>query len=403
MADVSAIRNLANEGINLTKDVMGKVMKSVRGNDKRFFNSSKKGEVGEWKKKLHSLDVSEVTNAMKCVIAAMTIGTDVSMLFPDVISCIHDKTLELKKLVYLQLCLFILICRYLINYAKAKPELIILAVNTFVRDCDDPNPLIRALALRTMACIRVQKIVEYLIMPLGKCIDDVDPYVRKTAAICIGKFYDMDPQRCEDEGFIERLRRMIGDSSPMVVANAVASLSDISETIGRDVLRLKPKIVNKLLAALNECSEWGQIFLLDALAAYIPEDEEEAMSIVEKTIPRLQHVNAAVMLGAIKVILLNIEDCDEELSKTALNKMARALVTLATVDSAELRYVALRNLRLIIQKVPNLLSKNIQVFFCKYNDPFYVKMEKLELLISLATPKYVEKILNELKEQVHVQ
>ena len=101
MADVSAIRNLANEGINLTKDVMGKVMKSVRGNDKRFFNSSKKGEVGEWKKKLHSLDVSEVTNATKCVIAAMTIGTDVSMLFPDVISCIHDKTLELKKLVYL--------------------------------------------------------------------------------------------------------------------------------------------------------------------------------------------------------------------------------------------------------------------------------------------------------------
>ena len=78
-----------------------KVIKSVRGNDKRFFNSSKKGEVGEWRKKLHSLDVTEVTNAMKCVIAAMTIGTDVSMLFPDVISCIHDKTLELKKLVYL--------------------------------------------------------------------------------------------------------------------------------------------------------------------------------------------------------------------------------------------------------------------------------------------------------------
>ena len=297
MADVSAIRNLANEGINLTKDVMGKVMKSVRGNDKRFFNSSKKGEVGEWKKKLHSLDVSEVTNAMKCVIAAMTIGTDVSMLFPDVISCIHDKTLELKKLVYLLSFAPSLIRRYLINYARAKPELIILAVNTFVRDCDDPNPLIRALALRTMACIRVQKIVEYLIMPLGKCIDDVDPYVRKTAAICVAKFYDMVPKRCEEEGFIERLRRMIGDSSPMVVANAIASLCDIGETIGHDVLRLKPKLVNKLLAALNECSEWGQIFILDALASYIPEDEEEAMLIVEKTIPRLQHVNAAVMMG----------------------------------------------------------------------------------------------------------
>lgn len=114
------------------------------------------------------------------------------------------------------MCGLDVIDRYLINYAKAKPELIILAVNTFVRDTEDPNPLIRALALRTMACIRVQKIVEYLIMPLGKCIDDQDPYVRKTAAICIDKFYDMDPERCEEEGFIERLRRMIGDSSPMV-------------------------------------------------------------------------------------------------------------------------------------------------------------------------------------------
>ena len=82
-----------------------------------------------------------------------------------------------------------------------------------------------------------------------------------------------------------------------MVANAVASLSDISQTIGRDVLRLNPKIVNKLLAALNECSEWGQIYLLDALASYIPEDENEAMLIVEKTIPRLQHANSAVMMG----------------------------------------------------------------------------------------------------------
>ena len=101
-----------------------------------------------------------------------------------------------------------------------------------------------------------------------------------------------------------------------------------------------------------------------------------------------------------KVILLNVEDCDEELSRTALNKMARALVTLATVDSAELRYVALRNLRLVIQKVPNLLSKNIQVFFCKYNDSYYVKMEKLELLISLATTRHLERILSEFKEWV---
>lgn len=81
-----------------------------------------------------------------------------------------------------------------------------------------------------------------------------------------------------------------------------------------------------------------------------------------------------------------------------MNKLAHALLTLTSIDCAELRYVALRNIRLIVQKVPNLLASNIQVFFCKYNDPYYVKMEKLELLISLATSKHLERILGEFKE-----
>ena len=34
----------------------------------------------------------------------------------------------------------------------------------------DPNPLIRALAVRTMGCIRVDKITEYLCDPLHRCL-----------------------------------------------------------------------------------------------------------------------------------------------------------------------------------------------------------------------------------------
>ena len=58
------------------------------------------------------------------VIAAMTVGKDVVMLFTDVVNCIQTQNIELKKLVYL----------YLINYAKSQPDLAILAVNTFVKD-----------------------------------------------------------------------------------------------------------------------------------------------------------------------------------------------------------------------------------------------------------------------------
>lgn len=39
-----------------------------------------------------------------------------------------------------------------------------------------------------------------------------------------------------------------------------------------------------------------------------------------------------------------------------------------------------------------------QVFFCKYNDPIYVKMEKLEIIIRLASERNVDQVLLELKE-----
>lgn len=53
----------------------------------------------------------------------MTVGKDVSALFPDVVNCMQTDNLELKKLVYL----------YLMNYAKSNPDMAIMAVNTFVK------------------------------------------------------------------------------------------------------------------------------------------------------------------------------------------------------------------------------------------------------------------------------
>lgn len=59
--------------------------------------------------------------------------------------------------------------------------------------------------------------------------------------------------------------------------------------------------INKLLTALNECTEWGQVFILDALSNYCPRDSREAHSICERITPRLAHANAAVVLSAVKV------------------------------------------------------------------------------------------------------
>jgi AP-1 complex subunit beta-1 len=118
-------------------------------------------------------------------------------------------------------------------------------------------------------------------------------------------------------------------------------------------------------------------------------------------------------------------------------KMAPPLVTLLSAEP-EIQYVALRNINLIVQRRPTILAHEIkvngnilpawykfadsraygkflgmftfvilwlrrdayqtlvllcQVFFCKYNDPIYVKMEKLEIMIKLASDRNIDQVL----------
>jgi AP-2 complex subunit beta-1 len=73
------------------------------------------------------------------------------------------------------------------------------------------------------------------------------------------------------------------------------------------------------------------------------------------------------------------------------------LVTLLS-SGPEVQYVALRNILLIIQRRPTVLKNDVKVFFCKYNDPVYVKLAKLEIMYRLASPENAKTILAELAE-----
>ncbi|KAK2590824.1 beta-adaptin [Conoideocrella luteorostrata] len=352
------------------------------------FAVPRKGETFELRAGLVSQYAYERKESIQKTIMAMTLGKDVSALFPDVLKNIATADLDQKKLVYL----------YLMNYAKSHPDLCILAVNTFVQDSEDPNPLIRALAIRTMGCIRVDKMVDYMEEPLRKTLRDESPYVRKTAAICVAKLFDLNPSMCIENGFIESLQELVGDPNPMVVANSVQALSEISETASETrALVINSATLKKLLLALNECTEWGRITVLTTLAEYPATDVKESEHICERAVPQFQHVNPAVVLAAVKVVFTHMQAVNPEMVRSLLKKMAPPLVTLVA-SAPEVQYVALRNIDLLLQAKPDILSKELRVFFCKYNDPPYVKLQKLEIMVRIANEKNYEQLLAELKE-----
>lgn len=176
-------------------------------------------------------------------------------------------------------------------------------------------------------------------------------------------------------------------------------------------------IIHVLFA--TQLLRWGQIYILDCLLRYVPELHEDAEQMAERVIIQLQHGNSAVVLTAIKVLLYlmnymgNRQTIDYICKKMGpplgtpsdiyfLSLPDPRLLSPVTLLSSgpEVQYVALRNILLIIQRRPAVLKNDVKVFFCKYNDPIYVKLAKLEIMYRLAREENAKEVLAELYESV---
>ncbi|KAK5105002.1 hypothetical protein LTS08_001275 [Lithohypha guttulata] len=327
--------------------------------------------------------------ALKKIVANMTMSNnDMVALFPDIIGCMQIPSLEIKKMCFL----------YLQNYARIKPEIALQALPVLQEDLDDSNPLTRALALRTISYIHVREFVEGTVGPLKQLMADSDPYVRKTAAITVAKLYDHDKKLVEGSDLIDRLNRMLKDENPTVVATALSALQDIWERSENIKLTIDYSSASKSVSILSDCNEWSQAYIMEALMSYVPQASDEAALLADRITPRLSHSNSAVVLTTVRVIfyLMNYIS-DAKQIDSLCKKLSPPLITLLSKPS-EIQYLTLRNCILILQQRPEVLQNDIRVFFCKYNDPIYVKVTKLELIFMLATKDNISVVLNELQE-----
>lgn len=167
---------------------------------------------------------------------------------------------------------------YLVNYSRQRPDEAVnalpillrvcnryiemtglrgrLLINVLLRqDIEDSNPLIRALALRTMAYINVEKFVVKTLPCIKHLIRDLDPYVRKTAAFAVAKAYEHNRAKVESTGVIESLNGMLQDENPTVVSSALAALMDIWERNDSIKLTIDYSNASKIIQILPDCSE----------------------------------------------------------------------------------------------------------------------------------------------------
>ncbi|KAL8054301.1 hypothetical protein ABFX02_05G128500 [Erythranthe guttata] len=366
---------------------------------------SGKGEVSDLKIQLRQLAGSRAPGTddtkrdlFKKVISYMTIGIDVSSVFSEMVMCSATSDIVLKKMCYL----------YVGNYAKHNPDLALLTINFLQRDCKDEDPMIRGLALRSLCSLGVANLVEYLVGPLNSGLKDGNSYVRMVAAVGVLKLYHISVSTCLDADFPDLLKQlMLKDKDAQVVANCLTSLQEIwsleaskSEEAARDRESLLSKpIVYYFLNRIKEFNEWAQCIVLELVSKYVPTDSEEIFDIMNLLEDRLHHANGAVVLATIKVFLhmtLSMADVHQQVYE----RIKAPLLTLVSSGSSEQSYAVLSHLHLLVMRAPFIFSSDYKHFYCQYNEPFYVKKLKLEMLTSVANESNTYEIVTELCEYV---
>lgn len=81
----------------------------------------------------------------------------------------------------------------------------IQCINSLRRDCDNEDPMVRGLALRSLTSLRLESIIEYCEQPLEKALTDLSAYVRKTGVMGVLKVYSLRRSVIERGTYIEQL------------------------------------------------------------------------------------------------------------------------------------------------------------------------------------------------------
>jgi len=118
------------------------------------------------------------------------------------------------------------------------------------------------MAIRVMSGIRVPVISQIVALAIKKCVTDMSPYVRKSAALAIPKCYRLDPGTL---GLLtENLGTLLGDKSYFVVGAAVMAFLEVCP----ERLDLVHKHYRGLCRMLVEMDEWGQLAVVNLLTIY---------------------------------------------------------------------------------------------------------------------------------------
>ncbi|KAI5955246.1 APL6 [Candida jiufengensis] len=340
---------------------------------------------------LNSRSNRDILNGMRCVISIISKEEDGLPYFADVVKNITNESSKVRQLVMI----------YLTKYADAEADTALLSINSIQKSLNDKIPANRANAIRSLAGIKIGSIVPILTLSLKRTSTDPSPLVRASAALSIGKIYDIAGKSRKQ--IYEILGNLLADSDVIVVAAAIKTF-----------YRIKNKLKNpkkwqyihgnfrRFCSLITKFDEWTQVFIMEILTEYCrtfikrPTNEEEIDPDLNLFItslqPLVQSISDIVIISVAKSIYLLAPTYFQEYHLEIM------LLRIATTSSdQEIALFALQSILLVCKYDPKFYAKKFKQFYLTPDEFIQVSLLKLNILALIANEENFKYILEELK------
>lgn len=184
--------------------------------------------------------------------------------------------------------------------AAVSPELALLSINAYQKDLSDPNPLVRAGAIKTLAAMNLDDIRSLVGVAITRAARDTSWYVRRATADAVIALWRADSSPYNQSQLVPTLEILLDTSSPLTVGSAIAAWEEVCPTRWDLIHRGYRRWVKMLM----DVEEWGQCVLLRVLLRYgrtffldpasTGKLDPDVELLLESSEALLQHLNPAV-------------------------------------------------------------------------------------------------------------
>ncbi|CAI9716867.1 AP-4 complex subunit beta-1 isoform X1 [Octopus vulgaris] len=329
-------------------------------------------------------DQTACRNLLAKVMNLISRGIDVTSLSPHIAKLLAHHDPLVKKFA----------CEFVCVQIEKSSDLVLLVINSLLRDCKDSSPMTRGLSLRTLCSLRQESASEHILQAIQNGLNDHSSYVRRIAALSSIRLHHLNPESILDTGIIDKLYSLIRDPDPIVVVNCLMALEEILKDEGGVVIN--QKMSYHLLITLPKFTNWGRTYVLSLLKKYVPKSEDEVFNILNILDDYLKETTYSVFMSSLE-LFLHLITAMPHLKNEVLNQCKEMFVSGLNSGNIELTYSIILFIENFLDSSKSIFSQYHKAFFCRFKEPPYLKMRKIEILPSLVTSTNFPEILDELR------